>query len=208
MINFDHVKPHLLETDLFPSWRHLISNFVLQQHGWASCRCSLATSERHGLSVWMTTQPGSVWNKCWPELGQTLSTVKWTFVYHFGRGKCSDMASCMRGKGSQTLHRPRVTNMEPARSTQGAGGFSFSWVKRTSRGWMQLCNYGKCVSVMQDLYTQSRARFTKRFCRQWAHLVPILLKWISNGWSLGWGKGKIRWSLICLLCHEVGKCRK
>lgn len=44
--------------------------------------------------------------------------------------------------------------------------------------------------VMQYLYTHSWAQFTERFYRQWAHLVPTLLKWISNGWYQGWAREK------------------
>lgn len=51
MMNF-----HLFGIDLFPSWRLLISNFVLQQHGKARCMCSLAASgaEGHGVDDYRT----------------------------------------------------------------------------------------------------------------------------------------------------------
>lgn len=104
-------KLHLFETDLFPSWRHLISNFVLQQHWKASHRCSLAASGAEGF-ICLDDYPTRLCVE--QKLTRTgvhslhfngqMDISRWTSVYHFGRGRHSEIASCMWGKGSQTLH--------------------------------------------------------------------------------------------------------
>lgn len=174
---------------------------------------SLWRTEDHGficLSGWLSDKalcgPKADHN-CW----STFSTWRWTFVYCLGRGEDSATVSCQTPH-----HQSELTNMKPTR-------LSPPWVSQlpesNTRFFLQLgfrkrpeyeCNcvitWSVCL-VMQYLYTHSWAQSTERFYRQWAHLVPTLLKWISNGWYRAQAREKQDdpWTIYCATKWETAK---
>lgn len=164
-------------------------------------------------SLWGAEDHGFI---CWPKLLINIFNLKICALPC--RGEHFAIASCTWGKRIQTPPPSKQSKKKHGtRNTQRPMYEPDVWVQprvfltvRCRKSPEYECNCVITLSVclvMQYLYTHSWAQFTERFYRQWAHLVPTLLKWISNGWYQGWAREKQDdpWTIYCAMKWEGTK---